>query len=71
MYEVIPGNWYFTVTCKNADCAQPIIFGQAPSPLDSKEGVVGQTMRLKCSPCGHADVYHPEDMQIVQASYKQ
>lgn len=69
MPDIVPGNWYFTTSCKS--CGKMIIFGDAPAPQDVVGHVEATQISLTCPTCQHKDVYQPEEMQIVQAAYKQ
>ena len=71
MFDIVPGKWYFTTICKNPKCGLPIVFAEAPAPQDVIGPMTAGSIRLTCNPCGHKDVYHPDGMQIVQASRKQ
>ena len=60
MPDPVPGQHYFTVTCKN--CEQDFAFGDAPSSGDVELPDV--PLQLACNHCGQQFSYSPSEIEI-------
>jgi hypothetical protein len=63
---IVAGKWYFTVTCKNPECAQCLIVGLAPSPKEWS-GVYAWPISIDCE-CGTHSKYQPSEVQRTRAA---
>ena len=58
--------WYFIVDCGN--CARGAILREASSPDELAQPRISAFL-LKCSYCGHKEVYQSEQLQCHQGLY--
>jgi hypothetical protein len=62
-----PGKWYFVVTCRNRQCARPVVVCEAPKPLLMDVTEFDQTIELPCMACRTQGQWTLREIRRLQA----